>query len=113
MGALRALSQTEIMFESPIPENYCCLMRNGCESQAEALIERGRGRSPSGVKDIERTILRRSGGLRLNVIFDRESGRSRTHPDKLSERHGPCCPALSWMDSSRVAGFTCGTFPWE
>jgi hypothetical protein len=46
MGALRALSQTEIMFESPIPENYCCLMRNGCESQAEALIERGRGRSP-------------------------------------------------------------------
>src|SRR5215467_14039292 len=24
------------------------------------------------------------------------------------ERHGPCCPALSWMDSRRVAGFTCG-----
>ncbi len=39
MGALRALSQTEIMFESPIPENYCCLMRNGCESQADATRE--------------------------------------------------------------------------
>src|SRR6266540_294768 len=27
------------------------------------------------------------------------------------ERHGPCCPALSWTDSRRVAGFTCGAFP--
>jgi len=26
------------------------------------------------------------------------------------ERHGPCCPALSWMDSRRVAGVTCGAF---
>jgi hypothetical protein len=26
------------------------------------------------------------------------------------ERHGPCCPALSRMDSRRVAGFTCGAF---
>jgi hypothetical protein len=24
------------------------------------------------------------------------------------KRHGPCCPVVSWMDSRRVAGFTCG-----
>src|SRR4030095_10389981 len=28
------------------------------------------------------------------------------------ERHGPCCPALSWMDSRRVAGLTCGAHLW-
>jgi hypothetical protein len=24
------------------------------------------------------------------------------------KRHGPCCPALSWLVTRRVAGFTCG-----